>query len=145
MTTAPTTPACKQTVNAVVIERAATGSEIDAALKEVMAAVDKYIALLPKKTDTDKPQIAPTLRHASPTCFRIGCNMMLDAGGYMPGKIPVVAVPARPEDLRRYARKRSVVAVLKALGLHSPNAEVSEPGAGRAESETGARPPGSLH
>lgn len=43
--------------------------------------------------------------------------MMLDAGGYMPGKIPVIVVPARPEDIRRYKRLGTLGKFLRHLGL----------------------------
>lgn len=57
------------------------------------------------------------LRHAAPNNFYPGLNMMLDAGGFMPGKIPVVVLPARPEDIRRYKRLGTLGKFLRHLRL----------------------------
>jgi hypothetical protein len=91
----------------------------DAALEKLTAALLEYEALSPKPTEpTEPPCIEPTLKHCDPSAFHLGYNMILDAGGYMPGKIPVVVIPARPEDIRRYRRnKRTVHALLVTLGL----------------------------
>ena len=96
--------------------------ELEAAYAKLVKAAEEYGKLAPKRPEpTEPPQIAPTLLHAAPSNFHRGYNMMLDAGGYMPGKVPVVVVPARPQDLRRYARKRTVRSLLAHLGLSSPN------------------------
>jgi hypothetical protein len=101
-------------------------SGIDAARKKLMEALDEYTALIPPTPkNTAKPRIVPTLRHASPSVFTPGYNMLLDAGGYMPGKIPVVAIPARPQDLKRYrVEGYTVKRLLKLLLLDSPNMEI---------------------
>ena len=43
--------------------------------------------------------------------------MLLDAGGYMPGKIPVMVIPCRPEDLKRYKQATTINALWHKLGL----------------------------
>src|SRR4051812_15245749 len=88
------------------------------ALKVLAAALHAYSALHPKKqTPTEPPNIGPVLMHAAPQNFHLGYNMSLDAGGYMPGKIPVLVVPIRPEDIKHYSQKRTVNAVLAAIGV----------------------------
>lgn len=96
----------------------APSSAVDAAYERVVAAMQEFAALVPPPPNPTSPvRIAPTLLHASPNSFRLGYNISLDAGGYMPGKIPVMVIPARAEDLRSYARKRTVQGLLAALGL----------------------------
>lgn len=88
------------------------------ALENLMKALEEYNALTPKRPEpTEPPNIAPTLRHCDPSAFHLGYNMICDAGGYMPGKVPVMVIPARREDLLRYRRKRNVQSLLTALGL----------------------------
>lgn len=89
-----------------------------AALDSLARAAERCNALCPPRLEpTEPPKIEPTLKHTLPSAFLRGYNMVLDAGGYMPGKIPVVAVPARLADLKRYARKRSVRSLLRELKL----------------------------
>ena len=100
--------------------------ELKAAYDNLVKAAQEYGRLCPQRPEPkETPTIKPTLRHADPSNFHFGVNMLLDAGGYMPGKIPVVVVPARPEDLRKYARYGSVSArkLLAMLGLSIPNRE----------------------
>jgi hypothetical protein len=95
--------------------------ELEEAREAMMAAVLRYTALLPKDRPSASPlEIEPKILHASPDSFRRGYNMMLDSGGYMPGKIPVAVIPARPKDLRKYARKHTVKTLLQALKLDQP-------------------------
>lgn len=90
----------------------------EAALEKLMTALEEYNALKPKRPEpTEPPKIAPTLKHCTPDSFHLGYNMTLDAGGYMQGKIPVIVVPAREEDIFRYRRFRSVRSLLIALQL----------------------------
>lgn len=104
------------------------GGSVEAAQEKLMQALAEYTALLPKQTEpTSQPIIEPRLMHTSPDSFRLGYNMHLDAGGYMPGKVPVIVVPARPEDLRQYSAKGCSVKRLMARLLNSPNAVVSQP------------------
>lgn len=107
------------------------GSETDelkAAYDNLVKAAEEYSKLTPKRPEPKgPPRIAPTLKHCEPSNFHSGYNMLLDAGGYMPGKIPVVVIPARPEDLRKYARYGSISArkLLAMLGLSLPKTKVS--------------------
>lgn len=81
-------------------------------------AAEKYLKMQPRPPEpTEPPLIEPKLLHADPSSFHRGYNMILEAGGYMPPKIPCIVVPARPEDLRRYARKRTTKALMKELLL----------------------------
>ena len=92
--------------------------EKEEALDRLTKALAEYAALCPKLPEpTEPPEIVPTLKHCCPSNFHRGANMMLDAGGYMPSKIPVVVIPARPEDIKRYRRKRNVQALLTELKL----------------------------
>lgn len=111
--------------NEVQALAAAQGSpcvSLEEAQKNLMQALAEYTALLPKQPEpTGKPVIEPRLMHTSPESFRLGYNMHLDAGGYMPGKVPVIVVPARPEDLRQYSAKGCSVKRLMARLLNLPN------------------------
>ncbi len=90
----------------------------DAAFQRLMQAAKEYNDLSPPRPEpTEPPLIVPTLKHCNPNNFHLGLNMYLDAGGHMPGKIPVVVVPARPADLRRYRSRRTVRALLATLKL----------------------------
>lgn len=108
------------------VSTGSVGMSLEQAQENLMKALSEYTALLPKKSEpTGNPIIKPVLMHASPECFRLGYNMHLDSGGYMPGKIPVIAVPARPEDIKRYRTQGySVKRLMALLLLASPNAVV---------------------
>jgi hypothetical protein len=103
----------------------ATGSvspELEAAYANLVKAAQEYSKLAPQiSKPTEPPKIEPTLLHADPGNFHRGYNMVLDSGGYMPGKVPVIVVPVRPEDLRRYSRCKTVNALRACLGISSPN------------------------
>lgn len=100
--------------------------ELAAAYANLVKAAEEYGKLAPQRPEpTEPPLIVPTLLHATPSNFHRGYNMMLDAGGYMPGKIPVMVIPARPEDLRAYACFRRAKQLRAVLGLSLPNAAVS--------------------
>lgn len=93
-------------------------SELDMAYANLIKAAEEYGKLAPKRPEpTEPPRILPTLLHAAPSNFHRGYNMMLDAGGYMAGKIPVIVVPARPQDIRRYKRLGTLGKFLRHLGL----------------------------
>lgn len=93
-------------------------SELEAAYANLVKAAEEYGKLAPKRPEPKElPSIGPTLLHAAPSNFHRGYNMMLDAGGYMPGKIPVIVVPARPQDIRRYKRLGTLGKFLRHLGL----------------------------
>lgn len=84
----------------------------------LMKACENYSRVAPKRPQpTGAPEIVPTLKHCDPSNFHRGYNMQLDAGGYMPGKIPVVVVPVRPEDVRRYKRLGTLGKFLRHLGI----------------------------
>ncbi len=92
--------------------------KLKAAYDALVKAAEAYGRLAPKRPDpTEPPRIVPTLLHCDPSSFHRGFNMICDAGGYMPGKIPVVVVPARPEDIRRYKRLGMLGKFLRHLGL----------------------------
>lgn len=102
----------------------ATGEspELAAAYTNLVKAAQEYGKLAPQRPEpTEPPLIVPTLLHATPSSFHRGYNMVLDAGGYMPGKIPVMVIPARPEDLRAYACFRRAKQLRAVLGLSLPN------------------------
>ncbi len=91
-----------------------------AAFDALVKAVDAYGKFCPERVQRkDAPTIQPTLMHANPNNFYRGVNMYLDAGGYMPGKVPVVVVPIRPEDVRKYRNKRTAIFLLRHLGVNT--------------------------
>ena len=78
-----------------------------------MDALNKWQKLAPPPTPPTSPLIIePTLMHANPNNFHRGCNMTLDSGGYMPGKVPVMVIPCRPEDIKRYKKKGTTINAL---------------------------------
>ena len=92
--------------------------EQQAAWDNVLKACEAWGAVAPpSEASTEVPVIKPTLRHAAPENFRIGVNMMLDAGGSMPGKIPVIVLPIRPQDIRKYKNKRTATFLLRSIGV----------------------------
>lgn len=98
-----------------------TQEEISAAYQRLLDAAEEYGKIAPKREEPKgKPKIEPKLLHTSPDSFRLGYNMMLDAGGYMGGKIPVVVVPVRREDIIRYRASGCSIKQMKILGLINP-------------------------
>ena len=86
--------------------------------KKLMAALEEYAAWCPKKPEPDSPpNIEPRLMHVAPNNFHLGYNMLLDAGGYMPGKIPVLVIPMRIQDVKQYSRKCTINGLKAALGF----------------------------
>lgn len=105
-------------VKSAVLAGDACSGELETAYANLVKAAEEYGRLAPKRpAPTEPPSIMPTLLHAAPSNFHLGYNMMLDAGGYMPGKIPVIVVPARPQDIRRYKRLGTLGKFLRHLGL----------------------------
>lgn len=92
--------------------------EKQAAYDELVRAAEAFGKFCPwPEPPKEPPNIRPRLLHANTNNFYAdGLNMFLDAGGYMPGKVPVVVVPIRPEDVRKYKNKRTAVFLLRYLG-----------------------------
>jgi len=92
--------------------------EQKAAWEKVLSAAAEWGKVAPPSDPPATPlKIEPTLLHAAPNSFHLGYNMLLDAGGYMPGKIPVMVIPCRPEDLKRYRQATTINALWHKLGL----------------------------
>lgn len=89
------------------------------AYENFVKAAQEYARFAPKKpAPVGRPKIAPKIFHASPENFHDGYNMILDAGGRMPGKIPVVALPVRAEDVAHYKRFGTLGKFLRHLGVN---------------------------
>ena len=92
--------------------------EQKAAWEKVLQAAEEWGKVAPPSKPPSTPlRIEPTLLHAMPSNFHLGYNMLLDAGGYMPGKIPVMVIPIRPEDIKRYKQSTTVNALWHKLGF----------------------------
>lgn len=91
--------------------------QIEEAMDELKAALDRLQKLRPPPPEPkDPPTIEPRQLASMPGSFHRGYNMFCDVLR-CPGKIPVVVIPVRDEDVRRYKRKRTVKALLKALQI----------------------------
>lgn len=116
------TPRTTGPAGAFPLAAGSVSPELEAAYANLVKAAQEYGKLAPQiPKPTEPPKIEPTLLHADPSNFHRGYNMLLDAGGYMPGKVPVIVVPVRQEDLRRYARCKTANALRACLGLSLPN------------------------
>ena len=92
---------------------------IKAAQDKLSAAITEYLSVCPP---LQKPKGEPVIEPVNKTCdasnFYLGYNMMLNAGHYMPGQIPVVVVPIRSCDVKKYRRKTTVSSLLKCLKIY---------------------------
>lgn len=94
--------------------------EKQAAYAELIRACEAYGKFCPTpEPPKEPPTIKPRLMHANPNVFYPGLNIWLDAGGYMPGKVPVIVVPVRREDIQKYKTKRTAFFLLRYLGVEA--------------------------
>ena len=96
----------------------ATDEAIRKAQDKLSAAMNEYIALCPPVPEPkEPPMIEPRLQSCAASSFHRGYNMTLDCG-HMPGRIPVVVVPVRACDVKKYRRKTTVNLLLKCLKIY---------------------------
>lgn len=96
-----------------------------AAFDRLMAAAKEYNDLCPAKPEpSEPPTIEPKRFWALPGVFHLGVNAYLDCWvAPSQGKIPVLVLPLRPEDVEGYITTASVRAKvkdkLKAIGIEA--------------------------